>query len=116
MPNFGSSETGLLQPLLSVLEELMEMEEVSHTDSPPPPAPVPAPSSQQDATPPPEVCSASVSGPGPKPVEFKLAAGEEQGILHGDHPNRRRRRELPNTGPALGLGRPPVLGIRSDQS
>jgi len=30
MPNFGGSETGLLQPLLSVVEEHMEIEEVSH--------------------------------------------------------------------------------------
>jgi len=35
MPNFGGSETGLSQPLLSVLEECMEIEEVSRTDSPP---------------------------------------------------------------------------------
>jgi len=67
-------------------EERMEIEEVSRTDSPPPPAPIPAPSSQQDATFPSVVRPTSISSPVSKPVELQLAAGEEQGILHGDHP------------------------------
>jgi len=83
MPNFGGSETGLPQPLLSILEERMYIEEVNagHTDSLPPPDP----SSRQDATLPSEVLSTSASGPDFKPVELHFAAGEEQGILLGDH-------------------------------
>jgi len=67
-------------------EKRMEIEEVSPTDSPPPPAPIPAPSSQQDATLPSMVRPTSISSPVSKPVELQLAAGEEQSILHGDHP------------------------------
>jgi len=67
-------------------EKHMEIEEVSQPDSPLPPAPVPAPSSQQDATLSSAVCSTSTSSPASKPVELQLAAGEEQGILSGDHP------------------------------
>jgi len=64
----------------------MEIEEISQPDSPLPPAPFPAPSSQQDTTLPSAVRSTSISSPVSKPVKLQLTAGEEQGILHGDHP------------------------------
>jgi len=53
MPKFGDREIGLSQPLLPVVENSMDVEEIrpSCIDSPPPPAPAPAPSSQQGATP-----------------------------------------------------------------
>jgi len=74
-------------------EERIEIEEVSRTDSPPPPAPALAPSNQQDATLPSVVRSTSISSPVSKPVKFQLAAREEQGILHGDHPAGTDKRE-----------------------
>jgi len=84
MPNFGGSETGLSQPLLSILEERMDIEEVNagRTDSPP----STDPSSRQEATLPLEVLSTSATGPGSNPVELQLAAGEEQGKQLGDQP------------------------------
>jgi len=74
VPNFGGSEIGLSQPLLSLSAKRMKTEEASQTDSPAPPALVPAPSSQQDAS---VVCSTITGSPGFKPVELQLAAGEE---------------------------------------
>jgi len=63
MPNFGGSETGLSQPLLFVVGDSIDFQEVeaSRVNSPPPPAPVPAPSGQQGATLPPGVPSTSAS-------------------------------------------------------
>jgi len=95
MPNFGDSETGLSQPLLSLSEEQMD-------------------SSQQDATLPSAVRSTSTSSPASKPVELQLAAMEEQGILSGDHPAGPDEEDSPYTGPASDPGRPPVLGLWSE--
>jgi len=88
MPNFGDSETGLSQPLLSIVGDDMDIEEVeaSRVDSPPPPAPVSTPSSLQGATLHSEVPSTGASSPDSNPVELQLAAGEEQGILLGENP------------------------------
>jgi len=76
MQNFCDCETGLPQPLLSVLEDNMDVEEVevSRVDSPSLPAPVPAPSSQQDATLLSEVPSNSASDSDSNPVELQHAA------------------------------------------
>jgi len=86
LPNFGDSEIGMSQSLLSILGDNMDIDksEASRIDSPLPPAPVPAPSSQQDATLPSELPSTSASVPDSDPVELQRVAEEEQSILLGE--------------------------------
>jgi len=115
VPNFGGSEIGFSQALQSLSAEHIETEEASPTDSPLPPAPVPAPSSQQDAAAALVVCSTITGSPSSKPVELQLAAGKEQGILSGDHPDDLNEDATAILALPRGPGRLPVLGFRSDQ-
>jgi len=82
MPNFGNSETGISQPLLSVVDTNMDHEEVeaSCVDSPLTLAPVSAPNSPQGATLHSKVPPTSASSPESNPVE--LPASHRGGAGH----------------------------------
>jgi len=76
MPKFGDKEIVLLQPLLPIVENGMDVEDVGPSRIDSPPAPVPAPSSQQGATPSSGIPSTSTSGSGSNPVELQLSASQ----------------------------------------